>query len=116
MINSRSAGLRWLGRKPWLEPLPWHMGEISSVHPDQYHDLNRVCTHDLVDKIQSGGPNVWRTVKSLYHPLLGQAVAFIKTSDEEPRLARRLRQIGCPRRAHPSAQAYTNVPRRKLPA
>jgi hypothetical protein len=32
MADRRSANLRFLGRKQWLQPLPWCMGQIASVH------------------------------------------------------------------------------------
>ena len=48
MINRRSAGLGFLWGEQRLQPLPLRIGQISSVHTDQYNDLNRVCKHILV--------------------------------------------------------------------
>ena len=47
MINRRSAGFGFLWGEQRLQPLPLRIGQISSVHTDQYNDLNRVCKHTL---------------------------------------------------------------------
>jgi hypothetical protein len=47
LIDGRPTGLRFVGGEQRLQPLPWRMGSISSVHPHPYNDVNRVCKHDL---------------------------------------------------------------------
>jgi hypothetical protein len=47
MINGRTTGRRLLWGEQRLQPLPWRMGYISSVHTHQDNDVNRVCKHDL---------------------------------------------------------------------
>jgi hypothetical protein len=59
MINRRSAGFGFLWGEQRLQPLPLRIGQIASVHTDQYNDLNRVCKHALVRLLsRQGGQEV----------------------------------------------------------
>jgi hypothetical protein len=38
-----------------LQPFPWRLSYISSVHTHEYNDMNRVCKHTLVIHTGAGG-------------------------------------------------------------
>jgi len=66
MINRRSAGFGLLWGEQRLQPLPRRIGQISSVHTNQYHDLNRVCKHALVTRVGA----IERITTALVQPAL----------------------------------------------
>jgi hypothetical protein len=47
MVQSRSTRVRFLRRKPRLEPLPWHVCQFFAFHADECTPPVRVCKHAL---------------------------------------------------------------------